>query len=154
MIKALLVILVISAYVNLAAPPANCDGDFDKWCLACTGTNCTTCAKGYISSNKCAPLTNLIPFCLSGASATTCQACLPGYYLNSNSTQCVVAIPKANCYAYIRDGAGSLCISCVDGKVPGTTSNNNFINCVSSCEDPSSGSMLVQNCFSVMPTNA
>jgi hypothetical protein len=89
MIKTHLVILVLSAYVNLATPTANCAGTFDTWCLSCDGTDCGICAKGYLNSGRCLPLANPILHCLvGGTSATTCGMCAPGYHPNNAKTEC------------------------------------------------------------------
>ena len=112
----------------------------------CTAWNlladlCITCGTGSYLSNggrTCVNFPTGIPFCAIYSAATTCTACLDGYYLTNNS--CLLSTVITNCLKYTANGVCGQCAagfflnnptSCVTAVATNCLTYTNIKTCAS-----------------------
>lgn len=153
----LIAILAISSTIY-AAPVAVCGGSTSTWCLACSGTACTTCAKGFPTASgtdvgKCKVQATPVAGCAVALSDTECSRCEAGKMLSS-ATSCTTPTAITDCYSYRAEGTAltPTCTSCNAGKFPSGTNKTSYtttggITTLFGCQASTPGAQaLIGNC--------
>lgn len=108
------------------------------------GYECTQCKEFfYLKFGQCQPITQEIERCQFYSAENECQRCLPGYFFNSVSGRCDLAVLfEGNCLDF---KSGSQCMVCAQGfymDQKGTCLKCGALNCAY-CDANDSGKCLV-----------